>query len=58
MRMLSVIAAGGAVVATASLGFAQSQVPSPPARAPLEIPECQRGASPTSGGYDRKFFAQ
>jgi hypothetical protein len=49
MRMLSVIAAVGAVVATASLGFAQSQVPSPPARAPLEIPKCQRGASPTPG---------
>jgi hypothetical protein len=49
MRMLRVIAAVGAVVATAPLDFAQSQVPSPPARAPLETPECQRGASPALG---------
>jgi hypothetical protein len=49
MRTLSIIAAAGAVVAAASLGFAQSQVPPPPARAPLEIPECQRGAVPTLG---------
>ena len=44
MRMLSVIAAADAAVATASLGFAQPQAPAPPSRAPLEAPECQRGA--------------
>ena len=49
MRMLSVIAAAGAVFATATVGFAQSQAPTPPARAPLEAPECQRGALPTPG---------
>jgi hypothetical protein len=47
MRKLSVTAAAGAVVATASLGFAQA--PAPPSRAPLEAPECQRGALPTLG---------
>jgi hypothetical protein len=43
------IAAVGVVVATAPLDVAQSQVPSPPATAPLETPECQRGASPAPG---------
>jgi hypothetical protein len=38
MRIVSVVAAAGAMIAPASLGFAQSQVPSPPARAPLEGP--------------------
>ena len=49
MRMLRVIAAAGAVLATAPLDFVKSQVPSPPTRAPLETPECQRGASPAPG---------
>ena len=49
MRMLSVIAAAGAVFATVTVGFAQSQAPIPPARVPLEAPECQRGALPTPG---------
>jgi hypothetical protein len=56
MRMLSVIAAAGAVLATAPFGFAQSQVPPPAARAPLEAPECQRGALP-SGRNNRKRAA-
>jgi hypothetical protein len=49
MRMLSVIAISGAVFATATVGFAQSQAPAPPAPAPLEGTECQRGALPTLG---------
>jgi hypothetical protein len=53
MRMLSVIAAAGAVVATASLSFAQPQAPASPSRAPLEAPECQRGALPTPGNRKR-----
>jgi hypothetical protein len=49
MRTLGFIAAAGTVFATATFGFAQSQAPAPPARAPLEAPECQRGALPTPG---------
>jgi hypothetical protein len=49
MRMLSLIATVGAVIATAPLDFAQSQVLSPPAGAPLQTPECQRGAGPAVG---------
>src|ERR1700729_326015 len=49
MRMLSLIATVGAVIATAPLDFAQSQVSSPPAGAPLQTPECQRGAGPAAG---------
>jgi hypothetical protein len=49
MRMLSLIATVGAVVATAPLDFAQSQVSSPPAGVPLQTPECQRGAGPAPG---------
>jgi hypothetical protein len=51
MRMSSVIAAAvWAVLAAATVGFAWSQTSAPPpARAPLEGPECQRGALPTLG---------
>jgi hypothetical protein len=49
MRILSVIGAAGAVFAAATVGFAQSQAPAPPASAPLQAPECQRGALPTPG---------
>jgi hypothetical protein len=50
MRMLNLIVTVGAVVATAPLDFAQSQVSSPPAGAPLQTPECrQRGAGPAPG---------
>jgi hypothetical protein len=49
MRMLKIIAAAWAAIATATVGFAQVQAPAPPARAPLEAPECQRGALPTPG---------
>jgi hypothetical protein len=49
MRMLSVIAAAGAIFAAATVGFAQSQAPAPPASAPLQAPECQRGTLPTPG---------
>jgi hypothetical protein len=49
MRTLGFITVAGAVLATATFGFAQSQGPAPPARAPLEAPECQRGALPTLG---------
>jgi hypothetical protein len=47
MRMFGLIA--GAVVLFAIATFAQSQELIPPARAPLEAPECQRGASPAPG---------
>jgi hypothetical protein len=47
MRMFNVIAAAaGAVFASSIPGVAQSQAPAPPAKPPLEAPECQRGALP------------
>jgi hypothetical protein len=49
MRTLGLMAGAGVVFATATFGFAQSQDLAPPARAPLEAPECQRGALPTPG---------
>jgi hypothetical protein len=48
MHTLGFITAAGAVFATAT-GFALAQAPAPPARVPLEAPECQRGALPTLG---------
>jgi hypothetical protein len=49
MRMFGLITGVGVVFATATFGFAQSQDLAPPARAPLEASECQRGALPTLG---------
>jgi hypothetical protein len=49
MRTLGLMAGAGVVFATATFGFAQSQDLVPLGRAPLEAPECQRGASPTPG---------
>jgi hypothetical protein len=46
MRMLSVIAGAGALWVTATAGISQAQFSTPPSRAPLEAPECQRGATP------------
>ena len=47
MRMFGIIAGIGVLFANAT--FAQSQELTPPARAPLEAPECQRGALPAPG---------
>jgi hypothetical protein len=48
MRLLSfVVAAGGALLANTVM-FAQSQPPVPPA--PLQLPECRRGALPATPG--------
>jgi hypothetical protein len=47
MRALTIITAAGVVFATATFGFAQTQGPTPRVGAPLEAPECQRGALPT-----------
>jgi hypothetical protein len=49
MRALTIITAAGVVFAAATFGFAQTQGPTPRAGAPLEAPECQRGALPTPG---------
>jgi hypothetical protein len=49
MRTLGFITAAGAVFATGTFGYALAQAPVPPATAPLQGPECQRGALPTPG---------
>jgi hypothetical protein len=49
MDAVRVIVVAGALCAASTGASAQSQVPSPPSRAPLEAPECQRGALPAPG---------
>jgi hypothetical protein len=47
MRTLSILFAVGGAFASGTFAFAQPQAP--PATAPLQTPECQRGVSPTPG---------
>jgi hypothetical protein len=48
MRMLSVVAAASSVFLASAVAFAQSQPPAP--QAPLQMPECRRGALPATPG--------
>jgi hypothetical protein len=48
MRMLSVVSAASSVFLASTIAFAQSQVPAP--KAPLQVPECRRGALPAMPG--------
>jgi hypothetical protein len=48
MRMLSVIAAVSSAFLANTTVFAQSQAPAP--QAPLQMPECRRGALPATPG--------
>jgi hypothetical protein len=48
MRMLSVVAAVSGTVLVNTISFAQSQAPAP--AAPLQMPECRRGALPATPG--------
>jgi hypothetical protein len=45
MRILRFPAAILCALAMGTFAFAQSQVPAPPSRAPLETPQCQRDGS-------------
>jgi hypothetical protein len=48
MRMSSVVAAASGALLASTVAFAQPLPPGP--RAPLQMPECQRGASPAEPG--------
>jgi hypothetical protein len=48
MRMSSVIAAASGALLASTIALAQPQPPAP--RAPLQMPECRRGALPTEPG--------
>jgi hypothetical protein len=55
MRMSIVVAAVSSAMFATTIAFAQSPAPAP--QAPLQMPECRRGASPaepgeTTGGTD------
>ena len=48
MRMSIVIAAASGTLLASTIAFAQSQAPAP--QAPLQMPECRRGALPGEPG--------
>ena len=49
MRIPTLLAGAGSILACVLFGYAGAQTPAPPDRAPLETPECQRGAGSEPG---------